>query len=739
MKIAHLSDLHLGFRAFPGIDRGWNLRERDVSSAFQRAIQETARLRPDLVLLTGDLFDRPDPPSTAFLSLSRGVRTLQALLPGVPVLAIAGERDTPDAPADPGPVAVLDALPGVEAAAGAPRAVRLTELGVHALLIPHRAIRTPPLPELRPDPEARWNVLLLRADPRGRAGQAIGIEVDPGEWDYIAVGGAHGARRHFGHAHTAGSLERIGWNPWSEATEEKGFVFFDTERGEGEFHPVSTRALVDLAPVRTTPEAPAEGTRRLRHLIEGIPGGVEGKLVRIRLEGDLITPEEGVDPALLAGIRQRAAHLEVRVEGGGGRGERDEPSTTGVGLDLLLAPTRALLDRTVARLMASGTVTTVQGGPAGDRERVLRFGGDPAQILECARSLLAPPTSAVGSEGDPAPASSRKPLDRLEAELRIARGDAIEAEGEVEARTLEWARDRQEAETRLLGYRDRARELRERLRALEAEDASCPTCGSVLADAGERLRTTLKEEWEMVVQDGRWWKRRREQLDGKPDDLVELEGEALRLRAAMERLSEELERRRVASTGPAPDVVVAGGGRGEGFDAPASPEARRALRRLLRRASGHLRIWSEGELSGVALDPQGRVMVVEGGSGRTPSPEEGMAVSLVLHMALLAEAASSGVGFPERVLLRGLDHRGVDPLLEPLLRIVPRRINGSPTVLIAHPPSAPRPGIPGLGGLLAPAAGRPLEEARRVPLGPVRVGWVGGARGSRSDLADGAE
>ncbi|MEX0842897.1 MAG: hypothetical protein WD120_00980, partial [Gemmatimonadota bacterium] len=201
---------------------------------------------------------------------------------------------------------------------------------------------------------------------------------------------------------------------------------------------------------------------------------------------------------------------------------------------LLLPTASLLLDRVVARLMAAEGATPLEGRLEGTCGRVLRFGGGASQILECARTLLASPGD--GSEGDgtvrtgegaedpPGSEVSEGTLHRLEAELRVARGDAMEAEGEVEARTLEWARDRQEAETRLQGYRDRARELRERLRALEEEDAACPTCGRALAESREGLRTTLQEEWEMVVQDGRWWKRRRGQLEGKPDDLVELEG-----------------------------------------------------------------------------------------------------------------------------------------------------------------------------------------------------------------------
>ena len=36
------------------------MRERDVAAAFERASQEVVRLRPDVVVVAGDVFDRPD-------------------------------------------------------------------------------------------------------------------------------------------------------------------------------------------------------------------------------------------------------------------------------------------------------------------------------------------------------------------------------------------------------------------------------------------------------------------------------------------------------------------------------------------------------------------------------------------------------------------------------------------------------------------------------------------------------
>ena len=62
MIVVHLSDLHLGHRAFSRSERGQNVREQDLAVAFQRAVEATVAEAPDLVLVSGDVFDRPDPP-----------------------------------------------------------------------------------------------------------------------------------------------------------------------------------------------------------------------------------------------------------------------------------------------------------------------------------------------------------------------------------------------------------------------------------------------------------------------------------------------------------------------------------------------------------------------------------------------------------------------------------------------------------------------------------------------------
>lgn len=135
----------------------------------------------------------------------------------------------------------------------------------------------------------------------------------------------------------------------------------------------------------------------------------------------------------------------------------------------------------------------------------------------------------------------------LEERWKELREAAAVQRGDAEAAAMAWVRERQDAETRLLLYRDRERELRARLKRIHEADrgAGCVNCGQPLGDRLETVKKARREEWEDVVQDGKWWRQRRDQLELKPDELREIESRALSLSAEIEDLSEELERRKL--------------------------------------------------------------------------------------------------------------------------------------------------------------------------------------------------
>lgn len=114
---------------------------------------------------------------------------------------------------------------------------------------------------------------------------------------------------------------------------------------------------------------------------------------------------------------------------------------------------------------------------------------------------------------------------RYAAELETLRADRASAEAELEEKKTAWLRDRQDAATKLQNYRDRGVELREQIRNIEEMGplGTCPTCGRPVGDGYERLLEELRDQWVTIVQDGKWWASRHEQLDARPEDVGELE------------------------------------------------------------------------------------------------------------------------------------------------------------------------------------------------------------------------
>ena len=87
MRILHTSDWHVGKR----------LGRHDRMDEYRQVLAEVERIADerevDLVLVSGDLWDRPVPPMDAF---TLGLETLQRLGRRRPVVALAGNHDSPE-------------------------------------------------------------------------------------------------------------------------------------------------------------------------------------------------------------------------------------------------------------------------------------------------------------------------------------------------------------------------------------------------------------------------------------------------------------------------------------------------------------------------------------------------------------------------------------------------------------------------------------------------------------------
>ena len=87
MKILHTSDWHIGRRL------GRHDRAQEFRDVLDEVVHVADQHAVDLVLISGDVFDRPIPPIDA---LALGIETMVRLAERRPVVVVAGNHDSPD-------------------------------------------------------------------------------------------------------------------------------------------------------------------------------------------------------------------------------------------------------------------------------------------------------------------------------------------------------------------------------------------------------------------------------------------------------------------------------------------------------------------------------------------------------------------------------------------------------------------------------------------------------------------
>ena len=256
MKIVHIADPHLGYRAYNRItSQGINRREADVFKAFQTAMAKTVEIQPDLILIAGDLFHVVRPSNLTIQHTFREFASLRAKT-SAPVVIIGGNHDSPRS-ADTG--CILDLfgnLPDVHIVHGEYVQVPLKKLDTSVFCLCHRALPQLSSLKIEPDASSGRNILMVHGTVEGIVRNAYDLfeisrsQVISDDWDYVAFGHYHIFEELAPNAFYAGSLEYTSTNIWSETKKAKGFIEYDLdERNVIHFHEVDTREVVDLRPI----------------------------------------------------------------------------------------------------------------------------------------------------------------------------------------------------------------------------------------------------------------------------------------------------------------------------------------------------------------------------------------------------------------------------------------------------------------------------------------------------------
>ena len=329
MKLAHLADLHLGFRQYDRqTPRGGNQRETDVADAFRRAVDDLLEQRPDLILVAGDVFHSVRPTNSAILFLFKEVHRLRAGLPDTPIVMIAGNHDTPRS-TETGTILRLYEALGVHVAIETAQYLTFSRLDCSVLAAPHQALAQPERPALRPQRGTTFNVLLVHGqlpglgEQRGTmeyGGAPVQLEdLAPAQWDYVALGHYHVAREIEKNAWYAGSLEYVAPNPWGQLQDEeeyrargKGYLLVHLPGSRVEFRPVDrTREHIDLPSIDGKGLTPNQLDERIAAHVTAAKSAIDGQIVRQLVFDVPRATARDLDHAAIRGYKARALHYQL--------------------------------------------------------------------------------------------------------------------------------------------------------------------------------------------------------------------------------------------------------------------------------------------------------------------------------------------------------------------------------------------------------------------------------------------
>lgn len=321
MLIAHLADLHLGFRAYHRYDKGGiNLRERDVARAFRSALDRVIALRPQLVVVAGDVFHTVRPSNSAIADAFRQFARLSSALPQSRIVLIAGDHDTPRSVESGSILKLFAEIPRITVMDQEAREVAFEDIDATVLGVPHAALMQNPL--MKPSIPSGTNVLVVHGAWNQETLHTLhdygGVLIDVADlnaelWDYVALGHYHLATEIRPNVWYAGATERTSNNLWREH-EPKGFLTYDTITRAATHHATETRPVLDLKPIDRANQHTADGLNaELHKRVDSVKGGIDDKIVRLTINDLPRELARELDHRFVRDCKARALHFQLEV------------------------------------------------------------------------------------------------------------------------------------------------------------------------------------------------------------------------------------------------------------------------------------------------------------------------------------------------------------------------------------------------------------------------------------------
>lgn len=318
IKIAHIADIHLGYRKYHKLTpSGLNQREADINAAFQEALRKIAFIKPQLVLIAGDLFHSVRPSNATVTFCFRELKKLASTIKA-PIVIVAGNHETPKRQDTGSILSLFKEIDGVYVADTETETFDFPEIETSVCAVPHSSLEHLERGSLRGKEKFTYNILLTHVQTGDAWMSDIGGEekalqtLSPHEWDYIALGHVHLFKEVSLNAFYSGSIEHTSLNIWAESQHDKGFLEITLPKLSYKFHSLtSPREVISCTPIDAVNKSSDVLELAIEESIENVPGGIDGKIVRMQVQNASSELVRQLNHKKLRELKSRATHFAM--------------------------------------------------------------------------------------------------------------------------------------------------------------------------------------------------------------------------------------------------------------------------------------------------------------------------------------------------------------------------------------------------------------------------------------------
>ena len=372
MKILHVADTHLGYSAYRKItEEGVNQREIDVFNAFQQFIDYALKIKPDLILHSGDLFDSVRPNNRAITFALKQI--LRISKQNIPIVIIAGNHEHPKLKETGHIFSIFDHIDNVfpiynEKYERIPFTINSKEIMIHAI---SQCISKDDfnvnLKKLKPDQSSDYNIFMAHGAVKGIKEFSmnefnelfIPAKLLESDFDFIALGHYHKYSKITNNAYYSGSTENL---TFADAGEKKGFIELDfNDSLKHRFIPLKTRPMIQPELIKCNNLNIDQVMKKIKEKITEIQP--KGKIFRVILKDISSIVYRNIDFKEIRKLCNEAVHFEIKTDT-----IDDEQST--------------LFNESKIDSLSNEFVKFLKNQKVDDKEKILKLGMEYIQKIE---------------------------------------------------------------------------------------------------------------------------------------------------------------------------------------------------------------------------------------------------------------------------------------------------------------------------------------------------------------------